>query len=169
MNTYLTNIKLNIYDKCGLEISDFKQEAESIEYDACQFNLNGFKIISRTSKITPKKVGQFVTFWKRNTNGPIAPFHESDSIDFYIINIASKNNLGHFVFPKSVLLKKGIISTNNKEGKRGFRVYPIWDIVISKQALQTQNWQLKSFIEINDSINLNKVLELYQNKDISSS
>ena len=142
MNTYLANIKMNIYDKYGIDISDFKQEAESKEYDACQFKLNGFRIISRTSKITPKKIGQFVTFWKRNTNGPIAPFHESDPFDFYIINIASENKLGQFVFPKAVLLKKGIISTDNKEGKRGFRVYPIWDTVISKQALLTQKWQL---------------------------
>jgi hypothetical protein len=164
VNTYLADIKLNIYDKCGLEVSYFEPEKESKEYDACQFKLNDFQIISRTSKITPKKLGQFVTFWKRNINGVIAPFHESDDIDFYIINIATENRLGHFVFPKHVLIEKGIISTNKKEGKRGFRVYPIWDTVLSKQAKQTQKWQLNYFIEIKDSCKPDKVLDLYQNK-----
>lgn len=34
-------------------------ELEGTAYDTCQFELNRIKIISRSSKITPKKVGQF--------------------------------------------------------------------------------------------------------------
>ena len=55
----------DIYDKCNLAISNFHKELESKEYQACRFNLNNKHIICRTAKITPKKVGQFVTFWKR--------------------------------------------------------------------------------------------------------
>ncbi|WP_299765324.1 MepB family protein [uncultured Dokdonia sp.] len=164
MDTILNEIKTKIYDTCSLQISDFKIESESKEYKACRFKLNGLNILSRNAKITPKKVGQFVTFWKRKGNGPIEPFHESDQVDFYVVNVRTKNEFGQFVFPKSVLIKKGIISTEKKEGKRGFRVYPKWDRVQSKQAEQTQKWQLNYFYEINSSIELKKVNALYQGK-----
>lgn len=164
MDNNLSQIKTKVYDKCGLLISDFRLEPESKEYDACQFELNGLKIIGRNAKITAKKAGQFVTFWKRNRNGPIEPFYESDPIDFYIVNARIQNKLGQFVFPKSVLIKKGIISTQDKEGKRAFRVYPSWDIARSKQAERTQKWQLEYFYDISDEINFNKVLQLYNTK-----
>src|SRR5690606_14840310 len=164
MNTNLNQIKTEVYDKCALKITEFGSEMESKEYDACRFKLNGLNVISRTAKITPKKVGQFVTFWKRNGNGLIEPFNETDQIDFFVVNVLTENGFGQFVFPKSVLVKKGIISTESKEGKRAFRVYPNWDIVKSNQAERTQKWQLDYFYEINDSTDLNKVVELYNNK-----
>ncbi|MCK0159443.1 MepB family protein [Allomuricauda sp. F6463D] len=162
MYTNLNQIKTEIYDKCSLEISDFQTESESQEYDACRFELNGRNIISRNAKITPKKVGQFVTFWKRNGNGPIEPYEENDPIDFYAVSVRNKNEFGQFVFPKSVLIKKGIISTERKEGKRAFRVYPKWDIAKNKQAERTQKWQLDYFYEINESTDLKKVSKLYE-------
>lgn len=110
MDHNLTQIKTEVYDKCALEISGYKLEPESKEYDACPFKLNGRKVISRNARITPKKVGQFVTFWKRNENGPIEPLNETDQIDFNTVNVRTENELGQFVFPKSVLIKKGIIS-----------------------------------------------------------
>lgn len=162
MDHYLKQIKTEVYDKCALEISEFKLEAESREYDACQFELNGRIIISRSAKITPKKVGQFVTFWKRDGNGPIEPFSETDQVDFYIVNVRTENGLGQFVFPQSKLIGKGIISTKTKEGKRAFRVYSKWDVVNNKQAERTQKWQLKYFYGINDSTDLKKVRGLYE-------
>ena len=164
MNKNLDQIKTEIYDKCSLKISNFKTETESKEYNACRFELNKLNVLSRNAKITPKKVGQFVTFWKRNENGPIEPFDENDQIDFYAVNVRTENEFGQFVFPKSVLIKKGIISTEKKEGKRAFRVYPNWDIVTSKQAERTQKWQLNYFYQINSSTNLQKVIELYNGK-----
>ncbi|PQJ33215.1 MepB family protein [Nonlabens arenilitoris] len=161
MDDNLNKINNEVYTKCGLKISDFQIEHESKEYNACRFDLNGQKIISRNSKITPKKVGQFVTFWKRNEKGPIEPFEENDPIDFYTVNVRTENDFGQFVFPKSVLIKKGIISTTKKEGKRAFRVYPNWDIAKNKQAERTQKWQLEYFYIINDAINLKKVVKLY--------
>lgn len=164
MNSFLLLLKTEIYDKCAFEISNIKIEAESKEYDACQFKLNGLNIISRSSKITPKKVGQFVTFWKRNGNGPIEPFCNTDQFDFFIVNVKTENQYGQFVFPKSVLVKKGILSTNKKEGKRAFRVYPSWDIPKSKQAERTQKWQLQHFYKISNSIDFAKIEELYKLK-----
>jgi len=162
MNNNLNQIKTEVYDKCALEISDFKLETEGREYDACQLELNGRNIISRNAKITPKKVGQFVTFWKRKGNGPIEPFNETDRIDFYVVNVRTENEFGQFVIPKSVLIKKGIISTEKKKGKRAFRVYPNWDIAKNKQAERTQKWQLDYFYEINNSTDFNKVAKLYK-------
>lgn len=164
MNSNLNQIKTEIYDKCSMKVSGFEAETESKEYNACRFQLNGLNILSRNAKITPKKVGQFVTFWKRNGNGPIEPFNENDPIDFYTINVRTENEFGQFVFPKSVLIKKGIISTEKKEGKRAFRVYPNWDTVKSKQAEQTQKWQQNYFYQINSSTDLKKVTELYKLK-----
>jgi hypothetical protein len=157
----LNQIKTEIYDKCSFEISHFKLEPESREYDACRFDLDGRKIICRNAKITPKKVGQFVTFWKRNENGPIEPFEENDKIDFYVVIVRTENGFGQFVFPKSVLIGKGIISSGKKEGKRAFRVYPSWDIAKNKQAERTQNWQLNYFYEIGEMTDLKKVNDLY--------
>ncbi|WP_345725264.1 MepB family protein [Sinomicrobium weinanense] len=164
MNSELAEIKNMIYDKCSLQISDFKTETESKEYEACQFELNGLIVICRNAKTTPKKTGQFVTFWKRNAKGPIEPFHETDPIDFYVVNVQTTNQQGQFVFPKSVLIKKGIISTDKKEGKRAFRVYPSWDVTNNKQAEQAQKWQLNYFYEINNATDLKRVIELYKNK-----
>src|SRR5690606_39355846 len=164
MNTNLNQIKTEVYDKCALKITEFGSEMESKEYDACRFKLNGMNIISRTAKVTPKKAGQFVTFWKRIGNGPIEPFNETDRIDFFVVNVRTETRFGQFVFPKSVLIKKGIISTENKEGKRAFRVYPNWDIVKNKQAERTQKWQLNYFYQINSSTDLQKVTELYNGK-----
>lgn len=82
MNDTPSEIKLLIYDKCAFEVSDFKIEKESKEYVACQFKLEGMNVITRNSKTTPKKVGQFVTFWKRINNGSIQPFSEATTLTF---------------------------------------------------------------------------------------
>lgn len=161
MNETLSKIKTEVYDKFEFKILDFKHELESREYDATRFKLNDTTIICRTAKVTPKKVGQFVTFWKRIENGPIQPFEETDHFDYFVINVKTKNRLGQFVFPKFVLIQKGIISTRKKEGKRALRVYPSWDTPKSKQAEQTQNWQLNYFYEITNSIEFSTVRELY--------
>lgn len=162
LNKQLTKVMINIYEKLDFKVSHINYEIEGKQYDACKFEINDNKIICRSSKITPKKVGQFVTFWKRNKNGECVPFNETDPIDFYVINVKTDNHLGQFVFPRSELLKRGIISNSNKEGKRGFRVYPKWDVAENKQAQKTQEWQLVFFYEINESIDLQIVAKLYE-------
>lgn len=141
-------VKELVYDKCGFDLTDLKQNLESKEYGACSFVLNGKTIQQRISKITPTKTGQFVTIWKRNDNGITEPFNNSDEFDFVIITARNDSNFGQFIFPKSVLADNGIITRNGKEGKRGIRVYPPWDIATNKQAMKTQNWQTKYFLTI---------------------
>ena len=101
--------------------------------------------IVREAKITPKKIGQFVSIWKRNNEGITGPRHVNDDFEFLIIHCTAGKNRGQFIFPKSILIEKEIISTTEKEGKRGFRVYPPWDEPQSKQAIKTKACQVKFF------------------------
>jgi hypothetical protein len=146
--TELRVVKELVYDKCGFVLTNLKLNSESVEYGACSFRLDGQRIEHRVSKITPTKTGQFVTIWKRNINGITEPFDILDDIDFVVITSKSEANIGQFIFPKSVLADKGIISQNGKGGKRGIRVYPSWDTATNRQAEKTQGWQMKYFMRI---------------------
>lgn len=128
------------------QISNRDEDAESKEYFGYNFDAGNLKFKFRKAKITPKKVGQFVTLWKRNPNGETEPFDETDTIDFYIIVTEENENFGFFLFPKAELIKRHILSTKIKEGKRGFRVYPKWTKTENKQAEKTQIWQTNYFI-----------------------
>jgi hypothetical protein len=136
-----------LFDSCNFQISQLVLEAESSEYGACTFELNNLNIRFRSAKITPTKTGQFVTLWKRINQGPIQPFDSTDPIDLFIISTRKDNQFGLFIFPKSILITKEIVS-DTKEGKRAIRVYPPWDITASKQAQKTQKWQLDYFLEV---------------------
>jgi hypothetical protein len=146
----LSVIQQHIFDACGFDYTKPIQEPESSEYHGCYFTLNNLHVKFRTAKITPSKIGQFVTLWKRVESGIIAPFEDTDSIDLVIINVESRNRFGQFIFPKSVLCQQGIFTISQKEGKRGFRVYPPWDETTNKQAIKTQIWQLNYFLDLSD-------------------
>lgn len=133
-----------IYEANSIKITNFITEKESSDYFACEVSFNGTIAKFRVAKITPKKIGQFVTLWKRENNGPIQPFDVSDDIEFIIISVQKEANFGHFIFPKKVLIEKGIF-TAKKEGKRAIRVYPPWDIAENPQAKRTQKWMLNYF------------------------
>jgi len=151
INSFHCDLKIAkelIYDKCGFYLANPKLNSESAAYGACSFELGGKTIQHRVSKITPTKTGQFVTIWKRNKSGITVPFDILDDIDFVIVSSKCGDNFGQFLFPKSILADKGIITKNGKEGKRGIRVYPPWDNTTSKQAAKTQSWQTKYFLTI---------------------
>jgi hypothetical protein len=143
------NAQDNIYAKCGLNLEDFSPEDESSEYYAHTFTIKGKKGLFRIAKKTPAKSGSFVTIWKRGSNNIIAPYDESDSIDFVVIAVADGNNVGEFIFPKNILAKKNIFSANGKEGKRAIRVYAPWDKTTSAQAAKTGKWQDQFFVDLN--------------------
>lgn len=137
-----------VYDSFDFICTQPQQESESIDYSAYRFYLNEKFICYREAKITPTKTGQFVTLWKRSRLGTIEPFDSSDLIDYIFVSVRKDNLFGQFIFPKEVLIEKGIFSTAAKEGKRATRVYPPWDETSNKQAKKTQNWQLNYFFEI---------------------
>ncbi|MGB8367362.1 MAG: MepB family protein [Candidatus Babeliales bacterium] len=105
-----------IYNILDLPIENIVLEAEGEGegYNACQFTLKNHLIKFRSGKITPKKKGQFITFWKRSKSGPIIPYEAIDPFDFLVISLNTKTRFGQFIFPKSALLKYGIVSKNGK-------------------------------------------------------
>ena len=157
----IRHVNEKLYIPAKLVISNFETEKEGVVYEACRFTLNGTRVICRTAKITPKKVGQFVTFWNRNSEGVTQPFSDNDTFDFYVINVFKDRFLGQFVIPKALGIAKGLVSTVTKEGKRGFRVYPPWDKATNAQAKRTQLWQLDYFISLEAPIDANLVKKRY--------
>lgn len=124
-------------------------ELENKEYFAWEFTIYGYIIKFRVAKTTPKKIGEFVAFYKRNICGTIVPYDVADGIDFLIIRTQNDHQLGYFIVPTCALYAKGILSKDQIGGKRALRVYPPWSLADNRQAQETQAWQLKYFFEIN--------------------
>jgi hypothetical protein len=146
----MKRIKLDLsgkYEDENTEVQRIVSHDEASDYKGCYYELGKTRVIQRTAKVTPKKIGQFVTLWKRNSAGETCPMSEEDNFDYVIILCRANELSGRFVFPKRVLLEKGYISSTEipGSGKRGFRVYPNWDQPKSKQAVKTQLWQSKYF------------------------
>ncbi len=153
-----------VYEPNGLIfMSDPVKEPESSNYAACQLVLNTIRIEFRVARATPIKSGHFVTFWKRNEKGLTTPYDMKDMIDLFVVCVRERDKFGQFVFPKNVLVSRNIISVDGKGGKRAIRVYAPWVSVESSQALKTQNWQIKYFIDLSDNrrIDFECVKELY--------
>jgi len=135
-----------ILEPLGLfKTSSLEKDVESREYGGSDVCLNGQRIKFRCGKITPTKNGQFVTLWARDGKGT-RPYDEKDGVELIVVTIGDGAGHGHFMFPKTVLMQRGIISSAGKGGKRGIRVYPPWVRTESKQASATQDWQVKYFL-----------------------
>lgn len=139
-----------VYTPSGLFLQNLKIDEESAEYGASEFTIKNRSVKFRVGKITPTKVGQFVTFWKRIDKGPILPYDLNDSFDFLVVSVRAENHFGQFVFPKTVLCDQGIVSGNGQEGKRAMRVYPPWNKTDNAQSKKTQSWQLQYFIQFSE-------------------
>lgn len=160
----LVNAIQKIYLPAKLKITqEASREAESAEYSACNLELNGHRVLFRTGKITPTKIGQFVTIWKR-VKGKTAPFDASDKIGFAIINVSDGRNHGQFIFDQTTLIKRGILSVGDKTGKMAFRLYPPWVTPVAKDAIKSQQWQLQCFCPIlkDGSADAKRIRELFK-------
>ncbi|MBU3105808.1 MepB family protein [Clostridium gasigenes] len=152
-----------LYKPNNLFINNLKEENQNSDYGAGVFQLNSKSIRFRVAKITPNKIGQFVAFWEKDDKNKNQPFSYNQSPDLLVINTFKDNHFGQFIFPKEVLIKKGILKTNEQDGKMAIRVYPSWDTPTNKQAIATQKWQLIYFIDISDTNKLlnQEILKLY--------
>jgi hypothetical protein len=139
-----------IFKSIGFPVQNLKIESRKNDYEACEFESNERIFLSRKSKVTPKKNGQFVAIWKNNEQNENVPYQESDLLDFLIITVKDTANSGFFLFPKDVLVKQFIFSSLNREGKRGIRIYPTWVAAESEYARKTQLWQLEYFYNFTD-------------------
>ena len=186
--TVLNLVNDLIYVPSKLVITDIKEESQNSEYAAGQFTLASDlaikTVLFRAARITPSKVGQFVTFWEKSRSGTNQPYLYSEAPDLLIITVCKdksfndkgskadnfKNNIskndsifGQFIFPKNVLLKKNILKSDITKGKMGIRVYPSWDTPTNKTAVKTQQWQLDYFFAV-ENLNvlpIERILKLY--------
>lgn len=124
------------------------EDLEAQEYAGFLVEMGGKKMVCRTAKVTPKKVGLFVTLWQRNKQGITEPYDADDPIDLIFIETIEQNNNGFFLFPKALLIQKQIFSSEGKGGKRGFRIYPSWSNTGNPQAHQTKSWQAPYFFDL---------------------
>ncbi|QDQ02952.1 mep operon protein MepB [Lysinibacillus fusiformis] len=166
MNTFcnaVTFINNKIYEPNNLMISNIQEEQQNAEYGAGKFTLNLKPIRFRVAKITPTKIGQFVTFWEKDDGNKNQAYNAKEFPDLLVITTFKDNKVGQFVFPKELLVKKGILRTDDRKGKMAIRVYPSWDKPTNKQAVTTQKWQLPYFIDITDNNTLTnqRIVELY--------
>ncbi len=163
MEIIIQQFEQSILESLNLSLSNLEKDLECEEYFGYNLNINQSFIKFRKAKITPKKVGQFVTLWKRNQTNQTQPFDEKDPFDYYIVATEDASRLGFYIFSKAILIEKQILSTHNKEGKRGFRVYPNWTKPENKQALKTQNWQQAYFIEVvNNQFDRSKLFTIFK-------
>ncbi|WP_142308993.1 MepB family protein [Bacillus nitratireducens] len=152
-----------IYKPNNLFITNQKEEKQNSEYAGGIFQLNNRSIRFRVSKITPNKIGQFVSFWEKDASMRNQAFSYDSAPNLLVITCIADNKLGQFIFPKEILLKEKILKTQNQKGKMAMRVYPIWDKPVSNQAKKSQQWQLQYFVDLSDSKNvaIHKLLNLY--------
>ncbi|WP_330294577.1 MepB family protein [Streptomyces sp. NBC_00503] len=156
-----------VYDPCRFACSQPVPEAESSDYAAHEFTLDGLAVRFRAARTTPTKVGQFVTVWKRSPAGPIQPFDATDPVDLFVISSRDDQNFGQFVFPMDALRRHGVVSANGSGGKRAFRVYPPWVTTTNRQAGSAQAWQLGFFLHLDQDgpVDLTRARELYHPRD----
>lgn len=164
-NKALTYVNKIFYEPNHLFIKDIREEVQNSDYGAGVFLLNLKSIRFRVAKITPTKIGQFVAFWEKDGDNKNQAFSYENATDLLVINTFTSTNFGQFVFPKDILLKHNILKTPATNGKMAIRVYPSWENPTSKQAIQTQKWQLEYFVEMKNknSLPILKLLNLYSN------
>lgn len=162
------HINSRIYKPSKLRIESIIEEKQNHEYAAGRFQISNEESSRtarfRVAKITPTKTGQFVTFWEKDANDKNRAYCYSTAPDLLIITAFKKDDIfGQFVFPRDILLKRNILRSSITKGKMAMRVYPSWDKVTNKTALQAQSWQLEYFFEISDTSRLpiERILKLY--------
>ncbi|PHR72416.1 MAG: hypothetical protein COA66_06810 [Arcobacter sp.] len=184
----LESLLAKIFVPSGYQITkkvDLDPLPESSKYEALNFSLNNKRIVYRKGKVTSHRPGAFLALWKRpvledNMGNKPMPLTSSE-LDYLFIQVESHTSIleglelgsqdGMFIFPVSVLIEKGIVSSSKSKGKTGFRVFPPWSQnrgivgtkVFSESGKKTQRWQIPFFLKIDengliDSYELNKLL-----------
>lgn len=167
--TAFTYIDEQLYMPYRLTPHGICEEVQNATYGAGRFCFGETSIRFRVAKATPTKLGQFLVIWKKDQQGKNQPFSEETATDLLVVNtFTDANRFGQFVFPKGVLKQHNILKIGTIKGKMAIRVYPSWDNPTSKQAIATQKWQSKYFMdyEIFDSPLKDEVLRLYLHSNV---
>ena len=78
------------------------------QYEAVEIKTRNGHFKSRLAQKTPNKRLLFA-MWKKDENNTNVPFTEDDLENQLIVNIVDDNRRGQFIFPKDILIKKGIL------------------------------------------------------------
>lgn len=162
--TALNYINKMIYEPNDLTVKSVQEEKQNSKYGAGTFRLSSRTVRFRVANITPTKVGQFVAFWEKDENNINQPYSYEKAPDLLVITtFKNDSEFGQFIFPKEVLLKQNILRSSSTKGKMAIRTYPSWDKPTSKQAIETQKWQLLYFVDMSNTSKLaiDKIIELY--------
>ena len=163
-HTALHYVNKLIYEPNDLIVKTVQEEKQNSEYGAGTFQLSSKTVRFRVAKVTPTKIGQFVAFWEKDGSNKNQAFSYEEAPDLLVITtFKNESEFGQFIFPKEVLLKKGILRSTSTKGKMAIRVYPIWDSPSNKQAMKTQEWQLAYFVDMcnPNKLPLEELIELY--------
>ncbi len=172
----LTSLLQKNFVSAGYEITQtpvLDPAPENAKYEALTFTLHNKNIVYRKANVTPDRPGAFLSVWQRPSpttasNKPI-PLISSD-LDYLFVHVEEDANIersaeliqkhkqGIFIFPTTLLIKKGIVSSDKGKGKTGFRVFPPWSSdrgvkgskVFSTSGKKTQAWQLPYFLAIDE-------------------
>lgn len=129
------------------EVKDLTEEKYNQDYEALTFSFKEETYQSRLAKKTPTKAGYFVTCWTKDENNCNQPYSKEAFADYLMSIVIDEELSGYFLFPRELLVEKGILTTFEHKGKMAFRVYPKWCNQLNKTAGQTQKWQCKYFFE----------------------
>ena len=153
-----------IYEPNDLTVKSVKEEKQNSKYGAGTFRLSSRTVRFRVANITPAKEGQFVALWEKDENNKNQPYSYEEAPALLVITtFKNDNKFGQFIFPKDILFQRNIFRSSSTKGKMAIRVYPSWDKPTSKQALETQKWQLPYFVNMSSKSKLpiDKIIKLY--------
>ena len=85
--------------------------------------------------------------WKKDENNTNVPFTEDDLENQLIVNIVDDKRRGQFIFPKDILIKKGILKVMILK-ENGIESVSTWETGLNNTAAKTQVWQCAYFNEI---------------------
>lgn len=109
------------------------------------------KLTYRQAKITPKKQGFFVTLWHKDSSEAVnIPYSATDLEHGLLIFVPHDKAPGFFVLNQSVCEQLGILKTESKPGKMGFRIYHPESQLEAKQARRIQTLMKPYFICVRD-------------------
>ena len=145
----------------NLTIQKITVEPQNAAYEGTCLEIDGHHYRSRLAKLTAKKKGYFVVFWEKDANNQNQPYDFASSPDKLIISVIDGHQKGQFIFPKSVLLAKGILSGPHAAGKMASRVYPSWVKDLNLSAQKTQKWQAPYFIDLSLKVDRHALNNLY--------
>lgn len=141
---------MRLFAGLGVGCSPAVSEPDNAEYGAAISEVGRSTVRFRVGKLTPTKVGLFVSVWRRAAGGSTEPFPTEGDVDGLVVTAREGDRFGAFVFPTEVLATRGIVSVRGAGGKRGFRVYPPWSATSNPQAKRSQGWQCDWFLDLSD-------------------